>query len=62
MRLTAAYVALAIAVLPAACGQPDAEAPSAITESPQRIVSLAPHVTELVFIVGAGDKLVGEVD
>ena len=28
----------------------------------QRIVALAPHVTELVFAAGAGDRLVGVVD
>ena len=30
-----------------------------LTHSPSRIVSLAPHVTELVYAVGAGAKLVG---
>lgn len=28
----------------------------------QRIVSLAPHITELLYAAGAGDKLVGNVD
>ncbi len=28
----------------------------------QRIVSLAPHITELIYAAGAGDKLVGNVD
>ena len=30
--------------------------------SPQRIISLAPHITEMVFSAGAGNKLVGVVD
>ncbi|MFZ6773264.1 cobalamin-binding protein [Undibacterium sp. SXout7W] len=32
-----------------------------INRAPQRIVSLAPHVTELIFAAGAGDKIVGTV-
>ncbi len=31
----------------------------ALAEPAQRIVTLAPHLTELVFTVGAGDRLVG---
>ena len=30
-----------------------------LTRSPQRIISLSPHLTELLFAVGAGDQLVG---
>ena len=33
-----------------------------LTEPPERIVSLAPSNTEMLFIVGAGDKLVGVTD
>lgn len=33
-----------------------------IEEEPERIVSLAPSVTELIFAVGAGDKVVGVTD
>ena len=28
----------------------------------QRIISLAPHITELLFSIGAGDRIVGTVD
>ena len=30
-----------------------------IEHSPQRIVSLAPHITEMLFAIGAGDRIVG---
>ena len=32
-----------------------------LARPPQRIISLAPHVTELIFAAGAGDKIVGTV-
>jgi iron complex transport system substrate-binding protein len=31
-------------------------------EFPQRIVSLAPHISEMVFKLGAGDRLIGRTD
>ncbi len=31
------------------------------SETPQRVISLAPHVTEMLFSAGAGDKIVGVV-
>ncbi|MEI6458845.1 MAG: cobalamin-binding protein [Pseudomonadota bacterium] len=34
----------------------------AATVAPQRIVTLAPHLTELVFAAGAGDRIVGTLD
>lgn len=34
---------------------------SDIKSAPQRIISLAPHVTEMLFSAGAGDKIVGVV-
>lgn len=39
------------------CARPNEAAPSAAR--PERIVSLAPSVTEMVYAVGAGDRVVG---
>jgi len=36
--------------------------PDATDQSAARIITLAPHLTELVFSVGAGDRLVGVVE
>jgi iron complex transport system substrate-binding protein len=33
-----------------------------LTEHARRIISLAPHITELLFAAGAGDRIVGTVD
>jgi vitamin B12 transport system substrate-binding protein len=30
--------------------------------APQRIIALAPHITELLYVIGAGDRLVGVSD
>ncbi|MBV8137758.1 MAG: hypothetical protein JO121_19340, partial [Deltaproteobacteria bacterium] len=35
------------------------QARSAVAASPQRIVSLTPSVTEILFALGAGDEVVG---
>ncbi len=52
--------ALALAGLFAAlCGCSDAARESLETDTYQRIVTLAPNLTELVYAVGAGDRLVG---
>ncbi len=37
-------------------------APAALAAPPQRIVTLTPHLTELVFAAGAGERLVGTID
>jgi iron complex transport system substrate-binding protein len=37
-------------------------APAAVSGPPTRIVSLAPHITELLHVVGAGERIVGAVE
>jgi ABC-type hemin transport system, periplasmic component len=33
-----------------------------ITEQPQKIISLTPATTEIIFALGAGERLVGDTD
>ena len=51
-------VTLLVAVLLAACSPAGREQPAA-APSPERIVTLAPHLAELVYAAGAGSRLVG---
>lgn len=55
-----AVTVLGLLAAAAACTKP--EAPAASTGSPQRIVSLTPALTEILFAVGAGDRVVGVTD
>jgi iron complex transport system substrate-binding protein len=43
-------------------GPAPATATGAHVRTPQRIITLAPHLTELVYAAGAGDRLVGTID
>ena len=62
MRRSAQRTHLAgLVVLLAACGggAERGERPAARAASPQRIVSLSPAITELLYALGAGDRVVG---
>ena len=59
-RLTQAAAALLVALIALVPVRPQAQAPrSAAPASPQRIVSLVPATTEMLFAMGAGGRLVG---
>lgn len=67
--IPAVRIALAVAGLlaSAACGRPPAavDAPPAAAPAPgpaQRIVTLSPHLAELVYAAGAGERLAGVVE
>jgi iron complex transport system substrate-binding protein len=65
-RLTAAVLAAWIVTVPAARAEvaavDDSGATVTLAQPARRIVSLAPHVTELLFAAGAGARVVGVVD
>jgi iron complex transport system substrate-binding protein len=69
-RLSASSAALVLASSLAAAAPADADvrvrdidgAPVVLAQPARRVISLAPHLTELMFAVGAGDRIVGTVE
>jgi iron complex transport system substrate-binding protein len=64
MKLPLAAAALLIAALPAHAAVSvvdDAGQTVTLAQPARRIVSLAPHVTELIYAAGGGDRIVGTV-
>ena len=62
MMIASLFVTCALALAPAPTRAPEWLLPKAQTAAPtapQRIVSLAPVVTETLFLVGAGARVVG---
>lgn len=58
-RLMRSALALTALLAPAS---PFAAAPSSADQPPQRVIALAPHITELLFAAGAGGKVVATVN
>lgn len=64
-RVRAALLAGALALVPAACSRdaPPAAVPGEPADGPaRRIVTLSPHLAELAYTAGAGDRLAGVVE
>jgi len=62
-RATHALVAVLLAGVLVACqGTPPPAVPAAALPPAQRIVTLSPHLAELVYSAGAGERLVGVVE
>jgi iron complex transport system substrate-binding protein len=62
LSYTLRLIALAAMMLPVACEQAAIPNGAGSDAELKRIVSLAPHVTELIYAVGAGARLVGVVE
>ncbi len=60
-RVARCGLLLLLALLCGACEKPAAAAPEAVATA-QRIVSLAPHLTEMTYAAGAGSQLVAVVE
>jgi len=55
----AAGLAAALLLVVVGCGEPPAGSPSARSKPPERIVSMSPALTEILFALGLGDRVVG---
>ncbi|MBN1478134.1 ABC transporter substrate-binding protein [Candidatus Sumerlaeota bacterium] len=63
MRLSPALLAVGLLITALGLGAPRAQpATQPLPGSPERILSLAPHITETLFALGVGERLVGRTD